>query len=392
MSILAKLLPERRTANLAITDEVLAPLSERRLMSTWSGVPVTWTTALRHIAVWSSTNFIADLISTLPWHTYRETAAQPVKDPVGNPLITDPDPGWVTPIGWRRQALVSLLMRGNAFGLILARDGAWPSQIRMTHPDDWSVTRRGKLEQPRWRYDNNDVTPVEMWRVTGYETPGSPIGMSPISYIAQNIGLGLAAQRFGAQWFDEGAVPGSVLINEQKIDEPIAKEAKRRWMEAGNSREPRTLGNGWKYQQISVAADESQFLETIQANGAMIATMFGLRPEDIGFSVSGASVTYSNVEQQQIARLVYPVHGWVRRLEDALSSAMPRPQYARANVDALLRVDLATRYKAHDSAIRGGWKNRNEVRELEELAPIEGGEEHLWPPYATSLTGKEPDA
>lgn len=389
MSVLARLFPERRTANLGYTDEVLAALSERRLVSTWSGAPVTFTTALRHIAVWSSTNFIADLISALPWHTYRDVNNRPSKDPDGNRLIANPDPGYVTPIGWRRQVLISLLMRGNGLGLVLAHDEKlFPTQIRMTHPDDWQVSRVGKLEQPQWKYQNNEIKPAEMWRVTGYETPGSPIGMSPISYIAQTIGLGLSAQRFGAQWFDEGAVPASLLINDNKIDEPIALEAKRRWKEAGSSREVRTLGNGWKYHQIQIAANESQFLETIQANGAMVATMFGLRPEDIGFK-SGDSMTYANVEQRQIARLTYPIHGWVRRLEDALSSAMPKPQYARANVDALIRVDLATRYKGHDTAIRGGWRSVNETRELEEQPPIAGGDQYLWPPGAKT-TEPEP--
>jgi phage portal protein BeeE len=54
----------------------------------------------------------------------------------------------------------------------------------------------------------------------------------------------------------------------------------------------------------------------------------------------------------------------------------------KANVDALIRVDTRTRYATHDSAIRAGWKNRNEVRELEDMPPIaEDGDEYLWPPY-----------
>jgi phage portal protein BeeE len=55
----------------------------------------------------------------------------------------------------------------------------------------------------------------------------------------------------------------------------------------------------------------------------------------------------------------------------------------RANIDALVRVDLATRYRAHDSALRAGWKSRNEVRDLEDMSPIDGGDEFLWPPYRT---------
>jgi HK97 family phage portal protein len=328
-------------------------------------------------------NKISDLIATLPWHSYRDRNGTATKDDTPAGLLSRPDdPEIASAIGWRRQTVVSLLLRGNAFGLVLARDQrAWPTTIRITHPDDWSARRKGKLDRVEWRYDGQRVFPDEMWRVTAYETPGSPVGMSPIGYMAQAIGLGLAAQKYGSDWFEGEAIPSALLINDQAINEEQAKTAKSRWDEAANKREVRTLGGGWQYEQISVPAEESQFLETINANGAMIASIFGLAPEELGFS-SGDSMTYTNVEHNQIRLLAYPIHAWVSRLEAALNATLPPPTYVKANVDALIRVDTRTRYATHDSAIRAGWKNRNEVRELEDMPPIaEDGDEYLWPPY-----------
>jgi phage portal protein BeeE len=47
-----------------------------------------------------------------------------------------------------------------------------------------------------------------------------------------------------------------------------------------------------------------------------------------------------------------------------------------------VRTDLLTRYQAHESAIRAGWKLRSEVRELEDLPPIAGIDDQEGPAVA----------
>lgn len=377
MSILAGLL-ERRFNDQAIVEA----LSSRRTISTWAGQTVTTATAMRNIAVWASTNFISEIISTLPIHTYvgEGAAKRPVEDP---PIVSDPSPNIVSSVGWKRQIIMSWLLRGNSVGVVSARDAAMrPSAIDILNPDDLTATRKGKLGTLEWKVGGEVLNPADVWHLSAYEVPGSPIGLSPISHVAQTVGLGLAAQQFGAQWFADGGHPSAMLTNEKAFkDETGAKRVKEKFLDAtrGN-REPFVAADGWKYEAISVSAEESQFLDTINANGAQIATFFGLRPEDIGYS-SGDSQTYANIEQRQIARLVYPIYGWIRRLEIPISALLAPNQYVKFNIDALVRVDLATRYRAHDLSIRAGFSSRNERRALEEMAPIEGGDEFLWPPY-----------
>lgn len=376
--------PERREATLS---ELIA-ISDRRY-GTHAGVPVTAKTALRHVAVWASWNYIADLLATLPWHTYVGKGPSRQRDDTTPPMVADPDP-LIGPIGWRRQVYVSLLARGNCEGLITRRNRntGEPEQIEILHPD--GITYR--TPTPRVlevRYDNQPIPPDELFRVTAYETPGSPLGLSPIRHVAQTVGLGLAAQEFGARWFGDDATPAALLVNDNPIDETQARVAKQRWRDAGSSREVRTLGAGWKYHQIAVNADESQFLDTFNFNGADIARFYGLRPEDLGYK-SGDSMTYQNLEQAQIDRLVYPMHGWISRLESAINRHFANSnRYVKANVDALVRVDTNTRYRAHDTAIRAGFATVNERRALEDLSPVDGGDERLWPPYRTQLSNPE---
>ena len=99
--------------------------------ATDSGVTVTPDQAMRLSAVWSCVRLLADTISTLPLDVYR-----------GGELITTP-PLLVEPAAgqprhdWIYSVMVSLLLRGNAFGLITARSGATllPSQIELVDPD-----------------------------------------------------------------------------------------------------------------------------------------------------------------------------------------------------------------------------------------------------------------
>ena len=76
-------------------------------------------------------------------------------------------------------------------------------------------------------------------------------------------------------------------------------------------------------------------------------------------------------------------------METTLSPLTVRPEYVKLNMDSLLRPDLATRYRAHDVAIRAGFKSVNDVRLIEDLPPIAGGDTYLWPPYRAQLTEAE---
>jgi HK97 family phage portal protein len=370
------------------SSELHEALSARRRQNTYSGTIVTYDTALRHWAVAASVNFIADLIANLPVGTFRGEGADRKRLPTAD-HVEKPDPD-VSGIAWRRQVIVSALMRGNTWGLILDHhpETLRPSVVQILHPDEVTVARKGKLGRPITRWNGQELAPYEVWHLTAYESPGLPVGLSPITYLAQTIGLGLTAQEFGARWFGDGAHPSGMLVYDGPLTKEQAGVAKTRFLDAlDGTREPVTIGDGWSYEQISVGANESQFLETLQANAAMIATMFGLRPEDIGVK-SGDSMTYANVEMRNIGRLVYPINQWIVRLEDRLGELVPRGQYVKANVDSLLRVDLKSRYTAHALGLRSGFLSQNEVRALEDLAPIDDGDEYVWPPNATKTVSE----
>ncbi|MFK9074357.1 phage portal protein, partial [Proteus sp. NGCRVN-01] len=48
--------------------------------------------------------------------------------------------------------------------------------------------------------------------------------------------------------------------------------------------------------------------------------------------------------------------------------------YAEFSVEGLLRADSAGRSAYYTTALQNGWMSRNDVRRLENLPPIEGGD------------------
>ena len=182
--------------------------------------------------------------------------------------------------------------------------------------------------------------------------------------------------------FKEG-LPAGVLTSDQDIKQERADQLKARWQERyrEGGREIAVLGNGARFQAVSIPPEEAQFLETTRANVATIARYFEVQPELIG-GESGGSLTYANVEQRALDFLTFGLRPWLVRLEVALSALLSSTTTVKFNAAALVRTDLLTRYQAHESAIRAGWKLWSEVRELEDLPPIAGIDDQEGPAVA----------
>ena len=64
---------------------------------------------------------------------------------------------------------------------------------------------------------------------------------------------------------------------------------------------------------------------------------------------------------------------WLTRVEQAMSDLLPRGQYAKFNLDSLLRGDTLSRYQAHKIGIDAGFLSVDEVRQIEDK-PIDMAE------------------
>jgi HK97 family phage portal protein len=359
-------------------DRALWQVGDIPSSSTYAAVPVSPSTAMQHSAVWACVNLIAGSISTLPLAAYRDGDPTPLA--ALPPILRAPSAGWMLP-EFVYAVLQCLLLRGNCYGQIVDRAGAGllPAQVELLAYDRVGVETNGRII---YRIDGQEVDPASIWHVRAFTTAGSVVGLSPIAHARQAVGLGLAAERYGAKFFGDSAVPSGIITSDQDIKPDRAETIRARWNARHQGRrDVAVLGSGARFQAITVPPEESQFLETTRANIATIARYFGVQPELIG-GESGGSLTYANVEQRALDFLTFGLRPWLVRLETALSALCSSTTTVKFNAAALVRTDLLTRYQAHESAIRSGWKLRSEVRELEDLPPISGIDDQEGPAVA----------
>jgi len=340
--------------------------------STFARVDLSRTEAsLQKVAVWSCVNLVATVAETMPLDFYPK------------PRDSQPLPVWLADLAgdghglpdWLYQFVFSAMLRGNVYGITGARDRTrgTPTQILLQHPDLVGLSQDSE-GRPEWRVNGETVPTEDLWHKRVHPAPGRLLGLSPIALQATTIATGISALQFGARWFQDGAHPSGILSSDQNLDGKQAATAKERFMAAVHGRrEPAVLGNGWKYQSIQVAPNESQFLETNNYTAAECCRIFGPGFAEIFGYETGGSLTYSNIEQRSLDLLTYAVDPWLVRIERALSELLLPGQKVKFNRASLVRTDLLTRYKAHAIALRNQFKVIDEVRDLEDMAPVPWG-------------------
>jgi HK97 family phage portal protein len=331
-------------------------------------------TAVTLAPVWAAVRLIADSIAALPLQAYRDSAG--VSQPITQPQLLVSPSIFGGPYEWVQRALTSLLLRGNAFGLITSRDmNGWPRQVEWLHPDDVTIKNNRTTTRPQWYWMGRPIEPWlgrdstgQLLHIPWFVIPGEVLGLSPIAAFATTIETGILSQRFGRNFFRADAIPSAVLETDQPVDQLKATVIKERFAKAASGREPVVLGAGTKYRPITVPPEESQFLQTIKATATQIAAIYGLWPEDVG-GESGNSMTYANIEHEAISR-AHRLSPYMVKLESHVSTLMPRPQYAKFNLGAFLRADTKTRYETHAIALDKKFKTVTEIRELEDMPPL----------------------
>jgi HK97 family phage portal protein len=339
---------------------------------TAAGEAVTVDRALKLSAVWACVRLLADSVSTLPLDVYRRGDRTPLQTA---PALLQRPSADVELADWLYAAMASLLVRGNCYGIVTARAGGGllPAQVDLVHPDRMGVTVNGE-GRITYRLLGDELDPADVWHVRAYVFPGVAVGLSPIEYARETIGLGLAAERYGAKFFGDSAVASGVLSSDHRIGPDAAEALQARW-EARHKGKRRiaVLGDGATFQPVTIPNDQAQWVESQQFNVNAVARIFGVPGEMVGGQTAGP-LAYTSPEQRGEDFLTYSVRPWLLRVERAVSRLLPRNQFARFNAGGFVRVALKDRYEAHKTGIEAGFLTVNEARELEDRPPLpEGG-------------------
>uniref|UniRef100_A0AAU2AFR1 Phage portal protein n=1 Tax=Streptomyces sp. NBC_00093 TaxID=2975649 RepID=A0AAU2AFR1_9ACTN len=365
-------------------------------MANSSGVRVDYDTAMMYAPFFAGVRVIAEDLGLLPLFLY-ERLKRGKDRATGHPLyplLHDAPNDMMGAMAFKEslQGHAITWGRGVAYVVTHERTGVieelWPLR-----PDRLRIKIRqmGKGRVERWVQYRDDVNgiyanlaPGEYLCINGLGDDGVT-GYSVVELAANSIGLGLATEHYGAKIFSNGAAPAGALSHPENLSPEARKRMADDWdnIHRGIDRAHRVaiLEEGVTWQAVGLPNDANQFLETRKLQVTDMARWLRLPPHKIG---DLDRATFSNIEEQQLDYVSSALNAWLTRWEQAVLTQLLLPEeraryFPEHLVDALLRGNTAARYAAYAVGRQWGWLSANDVREKENLNPVEGGDAYLVP-------------
>lgn len=270
------------------------------------------------------------------------------------------------------ETTVSLALTGNAYWRLFRADAGSPVQnIEVLNPHNLAIGEDDK-GNTIYHYGDEQLKAWQVKHLRLLRVPGSPYGLGPIQAAQAELRGNLEVRDYASNWFNSGGVPSGVLKTDQPLTSDQADAYRQRWYEVqAQGRGVAVLGNGVSYTPIYLSPEDAQFLQNQNFNITQVARMFGIPATYLHAEVGGNSMTYTNMEQVDIAYVRYTLTAYLNEIEEALTELLPRGQMCRFKVEALLRADIKTRYEAYKLALDTGFMTLEEVRASEGLPPLE---------------------
>lgn len=351
-----------------------------------SGASVTPNSAMRVATVYACVRIISGAVATLPLDIKRRTDARTREDASDHSLWTlirrKPN-RWQTPSQFRRMMQAHLLLRGNAFAMKVISRGEVRELIPL-HPD--RVERKQlddlSLEYTYTRKDGRKIrlAQVDMFDMVGLSLDGVN-GVSPITYARESIGLSLAMEDHGATTFRHGARVSAALTHPNKLglEGQNTLRASLDSFRSGGEQEGKTLilEEGMTYTPLAMTAEDAQWIQSREMSRTDIAMFFGMPPHMIGVTTKSTSWGTGIDSQRQgyvDDTLEDHLTTWEETINRDLIPENEPTMYARFNRAALVKGDIKTRWDAYTKGRQLKVYSANDIRALEDLNPIDGGD------------------
>jgi HK97 family phage portal protein len=359
---------------------------------TSTGITVTEETALQFSAVYACVNVISDQLSSFPKGIFKridDRTRNKVSDSYLQYLIdTEPNQSYSAFDFWHA-ITYSVLLWGNGFAEIVRDNQYEITSFRFIHPSK-VVIKYGIVDGVFVLfYEDHElgkrIAPRDMLHFKGL-TYDAVQGQGVIrAFARESIGLSIAAEKFGAKFFGNDTLMTKYLSHPTTLSEEAMKHIQQSWQTANagleNSFKLKVLEEGMKLENVGIPPEQAQFIATRQHQVEEICRWFKVQPHLIQHLLRS---TNNNIEHQGIEFATQTLTPWVARFEKELNRKIftekeKKKYYVKFNMDSLLRGDIKTQTEYFRAAIQWGWMSTNEVRELKDMNPREGGDEYLKP-------------
>jgi len=356
--------------------------------ATNAGVSVTSESAMRQATVYSCVNVLSRSIGQLPCHLMRQVGnvKEKAEDHPLYELLHDQPNDWQTAPEYWGMAMNHLALRGNFYALKNRYVSGAVRELIPLAPGIVQDVKQDKAMRLKYHCKFPDGTlqiipGSEIMHLRGPVSNGY-LGLNPVAYIRESIGLAQATEEFGARYFGNGTHPGMIVEHPGVLKEPkkLRDALYDTYSGLGKTHRLMLLEEGMKAHPVSINPEDSQFLETRKYQKSEIVDIFFGMPLTIMNSGENTP-TYASAEQFSIGFIVYALMPWIVSIEKAIRRDLlkvdeRRTLYAKFRVEGLQRGSFKDQMEGFAKAIDKEILSPNECRELLDMNPYDGGDEY----------------
>ncbi|MCB1925734.1 MAG: phage portal protein [Gammaproteobacteria bacterium] len=344
-------------------------------------------------AVHACVQLIAESVASLPLAPYRRQ-----RD--GSKLVDTSHPIYdvlhhqanevQTAFEFREQFVASCLLTGNAYAVKVVDGRGNIVELRPVPPGQMAVEKlpNGRL---RYKVSSESGTRVHVQDEIlhlRYRSKDGYLGLSPITIARETIGLAQAQQTHESAFFRNGArfigafkMPTGSSFKDQDALNRFRDSIRDAHASPGNHWKFLVLENGLDFTALNMSHADAQFVESRKLTLEDVARIYRVPPPAIGIL---DKATYSNITEQSRHLVIHCLRPWLVRIEQAMNAALlsedgRRTHAIEHNAEGLLRGDTKARYEAYRIGREWGWLSANDVRSLENMSSIEGGNTYSKP-------------
>lgn len=369
--------------NLSLTDEKAwnPKLWSLNGAITGSGEQVDEESALTYSAVWNAVWLISSTIGTLPLHLMEKKDKKKQYSESENlyRVMHDKANPFMTAANFRMTQKAHVLTWGNGYAEIVRNKLGDIVELWPIAPN--RIIDIKMIENNLWYFIKVDSETIALPRERILHLHGLGfdgfVGYSPIAMARKSIGLSMAMETFGENYFGQGTHPGVIVSHPGQLSEKAHKNLKNSLTDTysglGQSHRLMLLEDSMKIEKIGIPPEDSQFLQSRQHQVTDVARWFNLPPHKLKDLTRSS---FNNIESEQISFVVESILPWLVLDEQEYNmqllnlSQQRRKLYFKHSVEGLLRGSSKDRAEFYKNMFQVGM-SINQILEKEDMNPVD---------------------
>lgn len=206
--------------------------------------------------------------------------------------------------------------------------------------------------------------------------PGVPHHLIGVLQMARNSMMSaLSSDSYSSRYWQAGGSPTTVISTDQELSVTQAETLADRWRDRRSRGPdyPAVLGKGAEAKPWGADISNEVAIEARRDIVIEIANLFGVNAQYLNVAPTGASKTYSNVQDEALSLERFTLSGFVDPIQDVITDLLPDDRFMLIDMTTLTRAGQESRFRAWQIATgQKGWMLPSEVRIQEGLGPSEG--------------------